>query len=100
MNVKFSFNQAAVERRGYTMSGVHHTIKSLFAAHSFPCTVDGDTITFEDKGHRDDFATMWEIIMALLRSEWFTDCATSCVWQDESGEEDVLSQAGGGCGTA
>ena len=46
MNVKFSFNQAAVERRGYTMSGVHHTIKSLFAAHSFPCTVDGDTITF------------------------------------------------------
>ena len=45
MNVKFSFNQAAVERRGYTMSGVHHTIKSLFAAHSFPCTVDGHTIT-------------------------------------------------------
>lgn len=22
------------------------------------------------------------------------DCAASCVWQDESGEEDVLGQAG------
>ena len=94
MNVKFTFNQAAVERRGYTISEVHNTIKGLFAAHDLPCTAEGDTITIEDKGHGDDFATMWEIIMALLRSDWFMDCAASCVWQDENGEEDVLSQAG------
>ena len=32
--------------------------------------------------------------MALLRSDWFMDCAASCVWQDENGEEDILAQAG------
>lgn len=94
MNVKFTFDQAAVMRRGYTMDGVHRTIQELFAAHDLPCSTDGDTLTFSDKGHGDDFATMWEIIMALLRSEWFMDCAASCVWQDEGGEEDVLAQAG------
>ena len=37
---------------------------------------------------------MWDIILSLLRSEWFMACAASCVWQDEDGEEDVLAQAG------
>ncbi|MBD5093558.1 MAG: hypothetical protein HDT26_04600 [Subdoligranulum sp.] len=35
---------------------------------------------------------MWDIILALLRADWFLKCAASCVWQDEDGEEDVLSQ--------
>ena len=33
-------------------------------------------------------------ILSLLRADWFLDCAASCVWQDENGEEDVLAQAG------
>jgi len=37
---------------------------------------------------------MWDIILSLLRSDWFLDCAASCVWQDEDGEEDILSQVG------
>jgi hypothetical protein len=37
---------------------------------------------------------MWDIILSLLRSEWFMECAAACVWQDEDGEEDVLAQAG------
>jgi len=37
---------------------------------------------------------MWDIILSLLHSEWFMDCAASCVWQDEDGEENVLVQAG------
>lgn len=100
MNVRFTFDQAAVGRRGYTMSEVHHTVKALFATHDFPCTAEGDSLTFRDKGHGDDFATMWEIIMALLRSDWFMDCSAACVWQDENGEEDVLAQAGKVRGTA
>jgi len=30
--------------------------------------------------------------LSLLRADWFLECAASCVWQDEDGEEDVLSQ--------
>ncbi len=94
MNVKFSFDKAAVERRGYTLEDVHRTVKRLFAVHNLPCVSDGNILTFEDKGHGDDFAIMWDIILSLLRADWFKGCAVSCVWQDEDGEEDVLSQAG------
>ena len=94
MEVKFSFNRAAVERRGYTLEEVRQTIKNLLAVHDLPCVSEGNVLAFKDKGHGDDFAVMWDIILALLRADWFLDCAVSCVWQDEDGEEDVLSQAG------
>lgn len=94
MNVKFSFDNAAVERRGCTLETVRQTIKSLFAAHGLPCVFDGDALAFRDKGHGDNFAVMWDIILSLLRSDWFMDCATSCVRLDENSEEDLISQAG------
>ena len=92
MQVNFTFDKAAVERRGHALEDVHQTVKSLFAVHNLPGVSDGETLSFKDKGHGDDFACMWDIILSLLRSEWFMDCATSCVWEDENGVEDVLSQ--------
>ena len=94
MNVKFSFDKAAVERRGHKLEDVHQTVKSLFTVHDLPCVSDDGDLTFKDKGHGDDFAIMWDIILSLLRADWFMDCATACVWQDEDGEEDILSQVG------
>ncbi len=88
MKVKFSFDRVAVERQGYTMRDAYRTAKELFTAHDLPCVSDGAVLVF------DDFAVMWVIILALLRADWFLDCAVSCVWQDEDGEEDVLVQAG------
>ena len=67
MEVKFSFNRAAVERRGYTLEEVRQTIKNLFAVHDLPCVSEGNVLAFKDKGHGDDFAVMWDIILALLR---------------------------------
>ena len=66
MNVKISFDKAAVERRGLTLENARRTVKSLFAVHDLPCVSDGEVLI----------------------------CAASCVWQDENGEEDVLAQAG------
>ncbi len=94
MEVRFSFEKAATERCGYTLEAVHQTIKSLFAVHDLPCVSDGEPLAFQDKGHGDDFAVMWDIILSLLRADWFIDCAASCVWRDENGEEDILVQAG------
>ena len=91
MKVKFSFDKAAAERRGTTLEGVRQTVKSLFAVHDLPCVSDDNILAFEDKGHGDDFACMWDIILLLLRSEWFMACAVSCVWQDEGCDEDLLS---------
>ena len=94
MNVKISLDNAAVVLRGHTLEDVHQTIKSLFTVHNLPCVSDGGVLVFRDKDHGDDFAVMWDIILSLLRADWFMDCAASCVWQDESGEEDILAQAG------
>ena len=92
MTVKISYDKAIIERRGFILEDVHQTTKSLFAAHDFPCVSERNILSFIDKGHGDDFATMWDIILFLLRSEWFMDCAASCVWENENGMEDVLSQ--------
>ena len=75
MEVRFSFEKAATERCGYTLEAVHQTIKSLFAVHDLPCVSDGEPLAFQDKGHGDDFAVMWDIILSLLRADWFMDCA-------------------------
>ena len=93
MKVQFSFDKAAVERRGHTLEAVHQAVKNLFAVHDLPCVSDDGVLAFADKGHGDDFACMWDIILSLLRSEWFTDCAASCVWQDEDGAQDILAVA-------
>ena len=94
MKIRFSFDKAAVERQGYTLESVHQTVKNLFAVHGLPCISDNSILAFKDKGHGDDFACMWDIILCLLRADWFVNCAVSCVWQDENGEEDILAQIG------
>ncbi len=92
MTVKISFNKAAVERRDCRLEDAHQTVKNLFAVHDLPCVSEGSVLAFKDKGHGDDFAVMWDIILTLLRADWFLECAASCIWQDEDDEEDVLSQ--------
>ncbi len=92
MTVKISFNKAAVERRGCRLEDARQTVKNLFAVHDLPCVSEGSVLAFKDKGHGDDFAVMWDIILTLLRADWFLECAASCIWQDEDDEEDVLSQ--------
>ena len=92
MTVKISFDKAAVERRGCRLEDAHQTVKNLFAVHDLPCVSEDSILAFKDKGLGDDFAVMWDIILSLLRADWFLECAASCVWQDEDGEEDVLSQ--------
>ena len=93
MKVQFTFDKAAVERQGRSLEDIRRMVKMLFVVHDFPCTDDSDSLVFQDKGHSDDFAYMWDIIMLLLRADWFMACVASCVWQDENGEEDVLAQA-------
>lgn len=94
MEVRFSFDKAAATWQDHTLEDVHQVIKSIFTSNGLPCVSDGETLAFKDKSHGDDFAIMWDIILSLLRADWFMDCAASCVWQDDNGAEDVLAQAG------
>ena len=71
MKVHISFDKAAVERQGRRLEDVHRTVKTLFAVHDLPCTDDSDALVFQDRGHGDDFAVMWDVILSLLRADWF-----------------------------
>lgn len=66
MQVNFTFDKAAVERRGRTLEDVHRTIKSLFAAHDLPCTADGDALSFKDDISKEEIEVNY--IFPLLRS--------------------------------
>ncbi len=73
MTVKISFNKAAVERRGCRLEDARQTVKNLFAVHDLPCVSEGSVLAFKDKGYGDDFAVMWDIILTLLRTDWFLE---------------------------
>lgn len=93
MKVTFTFDERATSAAGICLADVRHTIKKLFAKRGLPCASDGAELAFEDVGREDDYADMWHVILGLLRSEWFLNAASSCLWEDEDGVEDVLAQA-------
>lgn len=93
MKVTFTFDEVAMAALSIKGADVRHTIKKLFAERGLPCTSDGAELAFEDVGREDDYADMWHVILGLLKSAWFISSASSCLWEDEDGIEDVLAQA-------
>ncbi len=78
----------------YHISDIYYTIKNSVSKYDLPCTLNDDILSFRDRGREDDFANMWNIITSLMISEWFIECASSCIFYDDDGTvEDVLSQA-------
>ena len=94
MRVDMTFDQQKVEQQGYTLDTVRQAIQKDFEAHGLRCVQNGPVLTCADHGGEDDFANLWAVIMALLRTEWFPALASSCIWHDDDGtQEDVLSEA-------
>jgi hypothetical protein len=78
----------------YKISDIQYTIKSEMSKYDLPCISDNEILSFRDRGREDDFANMWNVITSLMKSQWFLECASSCVFYDDDGSiEDVLSQA-------
>ena len=77
------------------LAAVRQTVQKNFAVHGLRCVQIGPVLSCTDCGNADDFANLWTVIMALLRTEWFPILASSCIWQDNNGvQEDLLAQAG------
>ncbi len=94
MKVTMTFDESKVKADGYQMADICETIKSEFTKRGLRCASEDEVLAFEDTGHEDDYAYMWNVIMSLLKSDWFVACASSCVfYDDDDTEEDVLCQA-------
>ena len=92
MQVRFSFDDELIEKKGVKRRDIYYTIKKNFTQKGLKCVSDGEQLVFEDMGHKDDYGNMWAIILALVDCDWFTDCASSCVFVENGKREDVLSQ--------
>ncbi len=44
MNVKISFDKAAVGRQDYRLEDAHRTVKNLFAVHNFPWDIEDSVL--------------------------------------------------------
>lgn len=92
MQVRFSFDDKLMESKGVRREDVYYTLKKNFLQKGLQCVSDDDLLVFEDRGHENDYGNMWAIILALVDCDWFTDCASSCVFVENGKWEDVLSQ--------
>ena len=93
MRVEMTFNDEAISVNGYKKQDIYQTLKKAFIQRGLRCSSDNEILSFEDSGNENDYANMWNVIISLLKSEWFVGCATSCTFFDNDGEEDILSQA-------
>lgn len=93
MRVEMTFDDAAIQISGFKRIDIYNVIKKQFFARGLICSSEADILTFTDAGNENDFANIWVILLNLLKTDWFENCASSCIFYDEDEEEDVLSQA-------
>lgn len=94
MRVEMTFNNAAIADHGYRRGDIYYTIKKAFTGKGLVCISEDELLAFEDTGHENDYAYMWNVIKSLMISDWFLSCASSCEFiDDDDTAEDVLSQA-------
>ena len=93
MRLEIAFRADALEQWGYSLEYARQVVQRAFERGGLHCTENRSGLTAYGR-EAGDFACLWRVIMALLRSDWFPDCAVQCLWYDEDGTvEDLLAQA-------
>lgn len=93
LRVEFTFDPVRLARYGYTEDDVIRSIKAAYAKYGIRCATEKPVLSFVGGEKETDFGYMWVVIMSLCRSQWFIDCATSCMWYRKGHSEDVLRGA-------
>ena len=93
LRIEFTFDQDLLAGYGYTEEDVIYSVKKAFAKYGIRCATEKPVLSFVGGEKETDFGYMWVVIMSLCRSEWFMDCATSCMWHRPGHSEDVLRGA-------
>lgn len=67
MRVEIAFRADALEQRGYSLAHARQVVQRAFEQAGLHCTENRSGLTAYGRG-ADDFASLWRMIMALLRS--------------------------------
>lgn len=92
MQVRFTFDDELMKKSGYERENVYYTIKKHFLQRGLKCISEDENLIFADTGNENDYGNMWSIILALVLSDWFVKCATSCEFEEDGETEDILIQ--------
>ena len=92
MQVRFTFDENLIEKDGYTRADIYNTIKKHFLQRGLKCIREDETLIFANNGNENDYGNMWSIILALVLSDWFVKCATSCKFEENGETEDIFVQ--------
>ena len=92
MQVRFTFDDELMKKNGYERQNIYYTIKKHFLKRGLKCISENENLVFTDAGNENDYGNMWSIILGLVLSDWFVDCATSCIFEEDGETEDVLVQ--------
>ncbi len=96
MKVEFAFDEKALKADGKSLEKIVSALKSNFAKCNLPCVRDDEVIAFKSTGDKRDFARIWNLILAYLKTDWFFKYATKCYFYDSDDEnyyEDVLYES-------
>ncbi len=93
MRIDFTFSEDKVRELGHSLGDAYYGVKRFFEKENLPCIRDDEVLSFTDNGGKDDYANIWHIVLCLFGTDWFTKCATSCVFIEGDEEEDILAQA-------
>lgn len=94
MEIRVIFDHKALLSLNLDYSSVSNCLSEEFGKFNLVTDVTIERVRIRDRGKKDDFAHMWIVITRLMKSKWFRECASSCVFFDDDGTyEDVLAQA-------
>lgn len=92
LKVRFTFSDDLMKKNNMERKCVYDTLKEAFSERGLVCISDGEELLFEGTGKEDDYGNIWCIIMALIKGDWITKCATSFDYINNGNIENILSQ--------
>lgn len=92
MSVEFAFDDQKLQKRGMNREAVYSMLKQSFKTKGIPCVADDEVLTFAGNGRNEDYGCIWSVIIKLIDSDWFEDCATRCMFVEDGVWDDLIPQ--------
>lgn len=92
LSVEFSFDDEKLKQKGKSKADLYYALKKNFARQGLVCTADtADMITFSGTGRKEDEGRTWFLLISLINTDWFEDCATRCMFYRRGIKTDILA---------
>ena len=92
MTMEFTFDNEKIKAAGYTTESIYEAMKSNFKSKGLRCVNEGEVLVFGEIGDNNDYGKMIGMMSLLTCQDWFLDIASTWIFRENGGYEDVLRQ--------